>query len=219
MKKIFGTLIVVAALILSCSSDDSNPNPQPNPDDGSGFEVTTSIADPAFEQALVDLGLDDKVDGTVITSSIEDVTELVMNDKGITDVSGIADFADLENLVVDGNSIARLDLSENTRLKFIFAKDNELTFINVQNLNILEKIEAQNNVLSSMDVSTNPALQLLLLANNDVAGLDVSLNTQLNTLSVEGNPLTCVRVSQAQLDNIPANWTKDMEDTYALDCE
>lgn len=219
MKKRFGTLLLVAALVLSCSSDDSSPDPQPNPDDGSGFEITTAIADSAFEQALVDLGLDDKVDGTVLTSSIEGVTELVMDNKGITDITGINDFSELENLVVDGNNIVRLDLAENTKLKFIFAKDNALTFINVQNLNILEKIEAQNNVLSSMDVSSNPALQLLLLANNDVTALDVSNNPQLNSLSVEDNPLTCVRVSQAQLDNIPQNWTKDMEDSYALDCE
>ena len=219
MKKIFGTLLLLAAITMSCSSDDSSPDPQPNPDDGSGFEITTAIADAAFEQVLVDLGLDDRVDGTVVTSSIEGVTELVMNDKGITDISGISDFKELENLVVDGNNLARLDVSENTKLKFIFAKDNALTFINVQNLAILEKIEAQNNVLSSMDVSTNPALQLLLLAGNDVTALDVSNNPQLNTLSVEDNPLTCVRVSQAQLDNIPQNWTKDMEDSYALDCE
>lgn len=219
MKKRCATLLLSAALILGCSSDDSSPDPQPNPDDGDGFEVTTAIADSAFEQALVDLGLDDRVDGSVKTSSIEGVTELIMDNKGITDISGISDFAELENLVVDGNSIVRLDLTENTKLKFIFAKDNALTFINVQNLNILEKIEAQNNVLSSMDVATNSALQLLLLANNDVAALDVSNNPELNTLSVEDNPLTCVRVSQAQLDNIPQNWTKDMDDTYALDCE
>lgn len=218
MKKKFAFIVLPAAILMACSSDDS-PAPQPLPDDGPGFEVTTAIADPVFEQALIDLSLDDELDGTVVTSNIEEITELILNGLGISDLSGIQDFSDLETLIVDDNNLTRLDVFQNTKLKFVFAKNNLLTFINVQNLAILEKIEAQNNSLSSMDVSTNLALQLLQLADNDVAALDVSNNTQLNTLAIEGNPLTCIRVSQAQLDNIPMNWTKDAEDSYALDCE
>jgi len=218
MRRKLGILLLLSGFIIGCSSDDS-PAPDPIIDDGPGFEITTAITDSEFEQALIDLNLDDKIDGLVVTSNIQDVTELILDNKGISDLTGISDFRELENLVVEGNSLVRLDLDENSKLKFIFAKENELTFINVQNLDILEKIEAQDNNLSSMDVSTNPALQLLLLANNDVAALDVSGNGQLNTLSVEGNPLTCIQVSQSQLDNIPMNWTKDAEDSYALDCE
>ena len=219
MKKNFGLLLLLLGLLIGCSSDDSSSDPQPIPDDGPGFEVTTAITDPVFEQALIDLGLDDDLDGTVVTSNIEEITELILNDLGITDLSGIQDFGELETLIVDDNNLTRLDVFQNTKLKFVFAKNNALTFINVQNLSILEKIEAQNNSLSSMDVLTNPALQLLLLTNNDVTALDVSNNSQLNTLAVEDNPLTCIRVSQNQLDNIPMNWTKDAEDSYALDCE
>ena len=219
MKKKIGTLLFLSALVFACSSDDSSPDPQPNPDDGIGFEITTAIADPVFEQALIDLNLDDKIDGTVLTSRIEDIVELVIDNKGITDITGIGDFKNLENLVVEGNSLARLDLTNNSNLKFLYAMDNELTFINVLNLDNLEQLEAQNNNLSSMDVSTNPVLFVLRLANNDIASLDVSGNPQINRLSIEDNPLTCIQVSQAQLDNIPLEWTKDIDDTYALDCE
>jgi len=34
----------------------------------------------------------------------------------------------------------------------------------------------------------------------------------------QSNPLTCIKVNQTQLDNIPTRWEKDPEDTYSLDC-
>lgn len=218
MKKRFKILLLLSGFIIGCSSDDS-PSQEPIIDDGPGFEITTFIADPVFEQALIDLDLDDEIDGSVLTSKIEDIISLDLVGLGISDITGINDFKELENLALTDNNLVRLEVSANSKLKFIWIEDNELTFINVQNLNILEKIGASGNQLSSMNVSTNPALQLLTLANNDVTALDVSENPQLNTLSVEGNPLTCIRVSQAQLDNVPMDWTKDAEDSYALDCE
>jgi len=48
--------------------------------------------------------------------------------------------------------------------------------------------------------------------------LDVSYNTSLSNLNCQTNPLTCVKVNQTQMDDIPTDWEKDPEDTYSLDC-
>lgn len=218
MKSKFWLALFVLPLILSCSSDDSPAPPVENPDDGPGFEITTAIPDPVFEQALVTLDLDDEVDGSVVTSRILGIRDLILNDLGITDLRGIEDFQDLENLVVSNNSLTRLDVSDNTKLKFVYAENNELTFVNVQDLIILEKIAVEGNKLFSLDTSTNPALQLLTISDNDVEIADVSTNAQLTTFSIENNPLTCIKVSASQLANIPANWSKDMGAIYSEDC-
>ncbi len=217
MKKVFYIGLLCLPMIFSCSSDDS-PAPPIIADDGPGFEVTTAIVDPVFEQALVDLDFDDKVDGTVVTSKILGIRDLILDDLGITDLRGIQDFNDLENLSVNGNALVRLDVSDNTKLKFIYADNNALTFINVQDLAILEKISAPGNVLVSMYTSTNPALQLLVLNDNDIEISDVSMNPALTTFSIENNPVSCIRVSAAQLADIPQNWSKDAGDTYSEDC-
>ena len=53
---------------------------------------------------------------------------------------------------------------------------------------------------------------------NQLTSLDVSNNTLLIDLYCQSNPLTCIKVNQTQLDDIPTQWEKDPEDTYSLDC-
>jgi len=181
----------------------------------------TAIADAAFEQALVDLGIDDVVDGSVLTSDAEMITSLVMNDKGINSLEGISDFTMLENLTVSNNQISSLNLSQNTLLKFVFAENNTLTSINLSNLSKLEKLAVSNNILTQLDISDNTALQLLQITDNTLGAIDISLipnSQQLNTFAVENNPLTCIKVNQEILNDIPSQWTKDEADTYALSC-
>ncbi|MGB5376762.1 MAG: hypothetical protein WBN26_02130, partial [Muriicola sp.] len=161
------------------------------------------------------------VDGSVLTSKAEAVTSLVMNDKGINSLQGISDFSMLENLWVNDNQISSLDLSQNTLLKFIFVENNALTNINVSNLNILEKLAVTNNNLTQLNISDNGALQVLQIADNTLGAIDLSEipnSLQLNTFAVENNPLTCIKVSQEILDNIPSQWTKDEADSYAISC-
>ncbi len=211
-------LTLTGLAFLSCSDDgeDSSPDPQ-----NTTPPARTTIADTAFEQQLVDLGIDDEVDGSVLDSNVSTVTSLVMNDKGISSLEGISAFTRLENLWVNDNQINTLDLSRNTVLKFVFANNNGLTDVNVRTLLILEKLSVPGNNLTELDVSNNTALQTLDLRNNSLAAIDISSipnSIQLNIFSVENNPLTCIEVNENLLDNIPSQWTKDEEDTYSLNC-
>lgn len=219
MKKINYLLtIVLVASFLGCSKDGDNSDNNNNPMQPI---LRTAIADAAFEQVLVELDIDDVVDGSVLTSKAEAVTSLVMNDKGINSLQGISDFSMLENLWVNDNQISSLDLSQNTLLKFIFVENNALTNINVSDLNILEKLAVTNNNLTQLNISDNGALQVLQIADNTLGAIDLSEipnSLQLNTFAVENNPLTCIKVSQEILDNIPSQWTKDEADSYAISC-
>ncbi len=219
MKKIAGFLLGFFLVVLGSCSNDSKDTEEAEED--MQPIARTQIPDAAFEQVLIELGIDDIEDGSVITSDLEMVTSLVMNDKGIANLTGISDFPKLENLWVNDNQISSLDVSKNTLLKFVFIENNGLTMLNVTNLTILEKISATNNNLMQLDISDNSMLQLLSVANNSLSGIDISgipNSVQLNTFSVENNPLDCIKVNAEILNSIPPQWTKDEGDTYALEC-
>ena len=74
------------------------------------FGQYTSIPDPNFEQALIDLGHDDVIDGQVLTSNISGVTNLNVSNKNIYELTGINSFTSLINLNCANNSITVLNL-------------------------------------------------------------------------------------------------------------
>lgn len=220
-------MFILAGLLYvfaGCSSDDEDSTPEEvimMEDDTPMVMPRTEIPDPAFEAALIELGLDNEEDGSVLTANIAEVTEIILNDKGISDLTGLEDFVMLEGLWADDNLLTSLDMSGFSNLLFLFASNNQLTSLNVAGLGLLEKIDVKNNALRELDLSGNLGLQLLVLKDNDLESIDISFITnplQLNQFDVEGNPLDCIKVNSAQLADIPSQWKTDPEDNYALDC-
>ncbi|MEE9349041.1 MAG: hypothetical protein V3U80_03275, partial [Flavobacteriaceae bacterium] len=91
----------------------------------------TYVPDNNFEQALIDLGYDAVLDNYVPTVNIASLTSLNINNKNISDLTGIEDFAALETLVCAINTLTTLDLSQNTALTDLRCQDNNLTTIDV----------------------------------------------------------------------------------------
>ena len=219
-KAILVMSLAFGYMLLSCTSD-STPEMQEEMESNPPPAAKTSIPDPAFENALIELGIDDEVDGEVLTNSIIEIQDLVIENKGISDLTGISDFTALIGLWVSDNDLISLDVSENSNLKFVFADNNQLNELRVNDLLELEKISTINNSLVALDLSDNLELQELRLVNNELDSLDISLISpviQLNIFQVENNPLNCIKVNMEQLENIPSQWTKDPEDEYALNC-
>ena len=210
-------------LCFGCSDDaedqiNTSENEGSN-DEGIMLADMVSIPDGAFEQALIDLNFDDELDGEVDKSRIDFISELTVNDKGITDLTGISEFDALVNLNIRNNEITSLDVSNNTSLLFVWAEDNELETINVLGLSSLEKLGLDRNNLELIDVSGNTAIQLLTVSDNQLSGIDVSSNNALTDFTVIDNPLNCILVNEAQLNDIPTDWVKDETDSYSLDCQ
>jgi len=95
----------------------------------------TYVPDDNFEQALIDLSLDDVLDDYVTTANISTVNDLNIRDLGIFDLTGIEDFAALEILNCGLNFLGELDLSNNTNLNYLIADNAALTALNVKNGN------------------------------------------------------------------------------------
>ena len=80
------------------------------------FGQYTSIPDQNFEQALIDFGYDDVIDGKVLTANINSVDSLFLYRKNISDLTGIEDFIALSFLNCSSNQLTNLDVSQNTAL-------------------------------------------------------------------------------------------------------
>ena len=157
------------------------------------FAQVTNIPDPNFEQALIDLGIDSDgiVNGQVLTSDIETVTSLNINNKGIQDLTGIEEFAALEILDVSSNQVQSLTFSQNLALKeLIFDHSLWLTEIDVSNNVNLELLRSSYSFLSELDLTHNTNLLELVLgdpspsANHGIEYLDLTQNNMLQKLQL-----------------------------------
>lgn len=228
---------------------------------------TTAIPDAAFEQALINYGYDDILDGAVATENIIDITGLELTNMNIQDLTGIEAFESLIILECPFNQLTSLDMSQNEALVFLFCgnnaletlimpeasevfseldvANNNLTHLEMINYTLIAWIGAFDNQLTSVDLSgstiqfeisfsNNPLTEInlegttinyLSLNNTLISSLDLSVHPSLEWFSATGNSdLDCIKVSQAQLENIPSDpdtglWTVDPTTSYALECE
>lgn len=133
----------------------------------------TAIPDPNFEQALIDLGIDSDgiVNGQVPTSDIENVIQLSVSSKNISDLTGIEDFSSLVILDVSFNSLVTMNLSDNINLEILDCSENVLENINLSNNTLLKELFSGNpgqtigNQMTSLDLSNNINLEVLHAEN------------------------------------------------------
>ncbi|MCK4466266.1 MAG: hypothetical protein KAU83_11195 [Bacteroidales bacterium] len=82
-------------------------------------EPEVTIPDDNFLNALIDLGVDTNGDGIISPAEAEVITFLDVSHRGISDMTGIEFFVNLDTLDCSFNRLASLDFSNNTALKFL----------------------------------------------------------------------------------------------------
>ncbi len=180
---------------------------------------TTAIPDANFEQALIYFGIDSDgtINGQVLTSDINTITELDISDRSIGALTGIEDFSSLEILNCSDNNLATLDLSNNSMLKELYAgnpselPENYFSSIDLSNNSLLERVWL-NNI---------PTLEFINLKNGNN-----SLLTYLEvTCYIEGASCStelCVEVDdeQAANNNQPpySSWIRSSLTTLTENC-
>jgi len=154
----------------------------------------TYIPDPNFEQALINLGYDDVLDHYVLTANINTVTQLTINNKHVSDFTGIEAFVALQTLNCSKNDLTNLNLSQNSLLKNLYCSENKLTGIDISH-NPVEYFSCFNNLITDIDISKNTALRSIDIGVNRLTSIDVSKNTALHSLWCNQNKLTSIDVS------------------------
>ena len=216
--------ILITILLTSCSSSDTDS------DDNQYLD----IPDASFEAILIKEGIDS--DGTLnqrmLRKDALEVSVLDLNfssETVISDLTGIEGFVGLkklsamqqeiteidlrhntllDTLVLAGNYISNIDISNNPNLVLLDVQSNQLSAINglskaahLKELNLsfneleefsienetLEILKISNNVLHSFDVKGSINLKNILLTTNELTSVDFSKNILLETLLISDN--------------------------------
>lgn len=142
---------------------------------------------------------------------------IVVDEKKISDLTGIEAFTtltyldcsknkltkidvsrniDLIGLYCYFNSITSLDISKNIALTALFCTKNQLSSLDIRENTALTTLSCWRNQLTNLDVSKNVALTYLSCGNNQLTGLDISKNTALTDLSCGDNNLINIDISK-----------------------
>jgi len=155
-----------------------------------GTEEYTSIPDLYFEWKLIELSVDNQIDGQVLTYLINTLTSLDihrgLHNSYITDLTGIQDFTALTSLNCTGHKITDLNLIKNTALI---------------------KLDCSSNNLATLDLSAQPGITSLACNNNKITSLDLSKHTGLNYISCSNNSLTYLNLKNGNNTAIYWNGT------------
>ncbi len=170
----------------------------------------TLIPDANFEQALINYGYDDVIDGQVLTTNIYHVSDLSLGDQEISDLTGIQDFLNLEHLYCATNNLTSIDLSQNTALDYLNLNSNTFTSIDLSQNTALTYLNLDYNLLTSINVSQNPALTYFSCNSNALTVADIrnGNNTNLSNsdFRLNSNPdLICIYVDDVVWSE--ANWS------------
>lgn len=156
----------------------------------------TSIPDPNFEQALIDLGIDSgPIDGQLLTSSASLVTHLNIRFENISNLSGIHAFQNLTYLNAGSNDLTNLNLTSLLNLDTLKLFNNNLTSLSLSGLSNLEFINIGFNDLTNIDFSTNNNLKSIFCFSNNFNILDLNSNQNLIELNCSNNSLNSLDLS------------------------
>ena len=134
--------------------------------------------------------------GSLSSDEIAVVTQIDVQGRGISNLTGIEHFTALKQLTCHGNALTSLDVSQNTALTYLHCSGNQLTSLDVSQNTALTYLNCSSNRLTTLDVSDCTALTYLNCSSNRLTTLDASDCTALEYLYCYQNQLTSLDVSQ-----------------------
>lgn len=153
----------------------------------------TNFPDPVFLQYVKD-NIDTadttsgQKDGKLSQAERDAVTEININKKNCTDLTGIAYFANLRKLYCNDNKLKELNLENNKHLKELKCSYNQLTTLDVSHNVWLDTLECDNNGMEKLNLGDSQ-LEGLFCPDNNLTELDVSKNKYLQRLNCKNNKL------------------------------
>lgn len=158
---------------------------------------TTAIPDSIFEQVLIDYGIDEgEINGIVLTSKIDTITELDVSEKSIKNLTGIENFKNLSILDCSRNELDKLDLSQNNNLEELTCSYNKLTELDLANNIKLKRLLCGYNDLNSLNISMLQELTQLICSGNSFSTLDLTNNVLLEEFTCRNSLLNNLDASQ-----------------------
>ena len=186
MKKLTALLLVLSFLCVAAPALATGWNV---------FIDASYFPDSAFWNYISDQ-FDSDRDGRLSTAERNAVTDIYVEEKGISSLQGIEWFPALQTLDCSGNRLTGLDLRQNASLTYLDCSFNQLLSLNVGQNALLEFLRCDFNGLMYLDLSRNPALRFLSCAHNGLTGLDLRWNGALEQLFCSDNGLVSLDLSR-----------------------
>lgn len=192
----FGFILFLLA-VLSCQCDESTR------------EMLVHIPDESFLGGLIAAGVDTNKDGQISYPEAEATRAILLPPSGISDLTGLEAFTNLDSLAITLNPLGTIDLSANTSLRYLSCTSCELTELDVSGNPQLEELICGRNQLEELNVSQNFSLVGLVCNNNYLTSLNLTANTALIKMISCGNRLTSLDISNntslriVGFDNMP----------------
>lgn len=171
--------------------------------EGTGENQRVHIPDPFFLKALIEAGVDENGDGRISFGEAASTLSLDLFASGISDLTGIGAFLNLDSLRISMNPLIEFDISGNIVLRYLECSGCELDSLNISQNPDLTYLDcsgdlALDNYLSSLVLSGNQALEYLNCSGNQITSLNLSGNKNIHTLvcgrnrlralDIQGNP-------------------------------
>lgn len=176
----------------------------------SNSQKTTYIPDDGFEENLIKLGYDDKLDDYVLTSNIEEIRNLHLIGPGlpnepeyqteVKDLTGIQDFSSLRRLKLNHCNLEELNIHQlpdlkqlrlkNTRIQnpYTFENNISLELIQFEGLCDLPQSVRNNELLSDLYIKGGMETEDLVISENPQLQHLTSSNITTRSLRVSNNP-------------------------------
>jgi hypothetical protein len=165
------------------------------------FSQTVTIPDPVFKDRLLNHSptIDTNSDGEIQRSEAEAIINTLNVDgmsgtTGITDLTGIEAFINIDAFRASNNDISVADFSSNTLLKDITMNTTILTNITLTNNILLRGLNLSDSELSTIDISNNPDLNFLQANFSNLTSLDTSNNPALMFLNIQVNQIASLNM-------------------------
>ena len=157
----------------------------------------TYVPDDIFEAYLEANGMGDGItlNDSVLTTNINTITYLNVDNLNINNLIGIEDFSLLTNLVCDDNQLTSIDISQNTYLEDLSCKENQLTSLDISQNTLLRYLDCHDNQLTNLDLTNNDSLYYLKCKGNSLTNLDLSNNLLLTTLECQYQQISSLNLS------------------------
>jgi len=162
------------------------------------YSQVVDIPDPNFLIALLNDGVDTNNDDEIQISEALAIDSLHLGNEGISDLTGINEFQNLEHLLIPENAITDLSFLDLPVLKKLNVLRNGLIELDLGNVPSLVNLMCSENPFVDLDFSSYPNLVILNSSHNNLTEIDVSFLTELEELSIGSNQFTELEISGLQ---------------------
>ena len=198
-------------------------------------EDTVTIDDTTFPDSFfrnyVSDEFDADEDGKLSEEEIAEAKEIIFECGGVADFTGIEYFTELRELVCprdedDDVYLTSLNIENNKKLTRLVISGNQIQNLNLSENKELVELECWDCNLKKLDLSANTKLTSVNCSMNSISDLDLSKNTKLKVLIVNDNKfqeldvsaltnLTSLGCSENRLTSLYLNSNTELEE---LDC-